>query len=155
MSAKGIKPHSKYLPPLGGKLQFYWQLIKKKVFLGFVILLVVRFYLILRYGWLVAMDRSGGYDWFFTIVIFIIIGVVLRLRKDLGYQHVAAVGGLAGLVLGGFTAVLDLLLFHNLWVLFNLIRKPLLFSVIGMAVITIVYLLLVNDDSSSKKVSKN
>jgi len=137
--------------------QYYWQLVRKKVILGFVLMLAVRIYFIVRYGWLVAMDRSGGYDWFFGIVIFVFFGLVLSRKISFTYRQVAMTGGAAGFCLGGLTAILDLLLFRNLWAVLNIIRKPLLFLVIGMTVSTIVYILVTNDDSSSNKnkLSKN
>lgn len=134
----------------------YWKLVGKKVFLGFFLILTVKIYFIFKYNWLMAMDRSGGYDWILGIVIYMSLGLVLSKKPNLSFKKIAAIGGWSGLYLGFLSAFLDLLFFHNLWTLFNMFRKPILFAAIGFAVTTIVYILVSDDYSSyNKKLSKD
>lgn len=121
-------------------LRYYWSLVKSKVILGLGLMVAVKAMIIWKSGWLVALDISGGYDWLLAVFIFCLIGFKLSRQKDFRHSQVCLTGALAGLSLGLIIALIDLALFRNLWAVENLLRKPFLFMVMGMASTLIIFL---------------
>ena len=130
----------------GKNLKFYWSLVKSKVILGLLLMVVVKLVIIIRFGWMVALDRSGGYDWLIAVFIFILLGCKLSKQKSFKNWQVSLTGAVAGISLGLLIALVDLALFRNMFALKNIILKPLIFMVIGMAIVVITFLFKYKED---------
>jgi hypothetical protein len=124
----------------GEPLRYYRRIVERVVWLGWAVIVLSKIGMVVYFGVLAAIGQSGLIDWLIAVAIFVAIGMGLWKRHGATYQKAVVAGGVAGIYFGLGLAVIELILFRNTWALANLIRKPLFFLFIGMAVTTFTYL---------------
>lgn len=125
----------------GEPVRYYRREVSRVVWLGWAVMVLSKIGIAVYLGILVVISQSGLIDWLVAVAVFAAVGMGLWKRSRMTYQKAMIAGGIAGIYFGTGLAVIELVLFRNTWALANLVRKPIFFLFIGMAVTTFTYLL--------------
>jgi len=77
------------------------------------------------------MDSLFYYTLIIEVIAFIYFGWRAKRILGKGYKERARIGLIGGLILGFILAIFELIWYHKLWTVFNLITEPVMTGIIG------------------------
>ncbi len=115
---------------------------QRYIITALLVAFVVRIFITLTSGALVAMAKVGGYDWLIAVVTAGLYGFLeYKTNNNTKLKFVVIYSAVMGMLFGGIIALIDLLVIRDLWALFNIIKKPVIMAVLFSAVSTIGFVL--------------
>ena len=112
--------------------------VKRYVIVALFLAVIVRIAITIKSGALIAMTQVGGYDWLISVIMAAMYGALeykhhrkAKLSAVIG--HSIVMGVLFGLVI----AIVDWAVVRDMWSFLNIIKKPIIISLVFGAVGTI------------------
>lgn len=112
--------------------------VRRYVIVALLIAFVIRIFITLNSGVLVAMAKVGGYDWVIAVVIAAVYGFLeYKHHKNVTLKSVIIYSVVMGILFGCIVAIVDMIIIRDLWAVSNIIKKPIIIALLFGAVSTI------------------
>ncbi len=133
-----LKTKPSYTGESGNFVRKYITPVKRYVIISLVLAIVIRIIITFKYGAIVAMSKVGGYDWYISVVMAALYGFLeYKHHKNAKLSSVIVHSIVMGVLFGLVVAILDWAIVHDMWSFVNIIKKPIIISIVFGAVSTI------------------
>ena len=121
----------------GHSFAWYFQLVKRRVIYIWLAVLIVRFFTAVPIVDARLIFFTGFFSYGVEFIGYVLLVRFLKKKSDIDQVSAIVLSGVVGSMVGSGVALVEILWYHNLWSLWQLILHPLISASLAGAIATI------------------
>jgi len=123
----------------GHSVAWYLHLVKKRVIYTWLTVLLVRFFTSVPLVDMRLMVFTGLFSYLVETVSYVFLALMLVKLREVKKGGAVLAAAIAGGLVGGGVAIVEIFWYHNLWSLFQIVAHPLLSAFLASTVMMVIF----------------